>query len=105
MKNARLHSWMCHAALALHLSFLAEKAALRATVTFVRPGPLGLQLEPATGNPVRPAYLGHLYHGRLSPLLLAVSSSSLFGYIALADFFCIQLLPMIVNAFASAICD
>ena len=38
----------------LHLSFLPQKAAVRATVTFVLPGSLGLQLEPATGNPVRP---------------------------------------------------
>jgi hypothetical protein len=45
----------------LHLSFAGEKAALRATVTFVSPGPLGLQLEPVTGNPVR----------LLSPLSLA----------------------------------
>ena len=57
----------------LHLSFRAEKAALRSTVTFVRPGPLGLQLEPVTGNPVRPSYFGHLCHGRLLLLLLAAS--------------------------------
>jgi hypothetical protein len=38
----------------LHLSFMAKKAAVRATVTFVSPEPLGLQLEPATGDPVRP---------------------------------------------------
>ena len=37
----------------LLLSVAGEKAALRATVTFVSPGPLGLQLEPVTGNPVR----------------------------------------------------
>ena len=41
----------------LHLSFWGEKASLRAIVTFVSPGPLGLQLEPVTGNPVRPLSL------------------------------------------------
>ena len=36
----------------LKLSFMEEKAALKATVTFVKPGPLGLVLEPISGNPV-----------------------------------------------------
>jgi hypothetical protein len=56
----------------LLLSVAGEKAALRATVTFVSPGPLGLQLEPVTGNPVRLSLSLSLSLARAVPICLCV---------------------------------
>eukprot|EP01046_Picozoa_sp_COSAG06_P009962 COSAG06_NODE_533_length_14542_cov_17.021325_6_plen_220_part_00 len=54
----------------LKLSFMEEKAALKATVTFVKPGPLGLVLEPISGNPVSALHYAALQCSP-SPLLLS----------------------------------
>jgi hypothetical protein len=51
----------------LKLSFMEEKAALKATVTFVKPGPLGLVLEPISGNPVSELHCAALRRTALRP--------------------------------------
>jgi len=59
---------------------LQDKLGLKSTVTFVAPGPLGLSLEPVTGDPVR---LANAFLFAISPATSPpfASTSSAYGWL------------------------